>query len=449
MGEPTKEIDYQSLVKVYENGVPISYICEVHQNQSKPVTVEYFYDLVHTNCSTGISSSSSTSSVGTSSVSTVPLDIADRISLRLVQEVAEIWQILPNGESCFLPTMFDDVWLVGVSTVTTTTTPNTDTISTNNNITMPTTTRLVSDFGCQVLVPNTTTTHDECCHVIRSEIIFRPSGGYNKSKLVSFVKEFIDSSSFVDEEGSLMYRTISIEPQFVEDVTVNDEARNNLNEPNRTSVPPPSDAAVNSITQQSSEDQRSEDITVTGGFLIASFISVLIGVFIVLFRRHRTSERSRRRGVYDHTVDDTFRDKGEDDDDDFRVTVVNDPNYNSFPVRRQLTCLSCATETDHHDGDAVESELLEHDNMDQISPKYAFDLGQSLKMKVMGTYAPTTIPVVAPYPLNGSSFSNLGHPSLMDVDLSGCDSEAEDSWAQTDGTVGSIEERLEEITAEI
>ena len=101
----------------------------------------------------------------------------------------------------------------------------------------------------------------------------------------------------------------------------------------------------------------------------------------------------------------------------------------------------------------MESELLDEHDDHPVSPKYAFDLGHSFKMKVMGTYAPTTIPVVAPYPMHGS-FTNVGappqqQPANNDMDLSGCDSEAEDSWAQTDGTVGSLEERLEEITAEI
>jgi hypothetical protein len=242
-----------------------------------------------------------------------------------------------------------------------------------------------------------------------------------------------------------MYRAASIVPNFEEGFIANDEARNNLKEPNRTSVVPPQDATVGAITQQSSEG-GDEDITITGGFLIASFIGVMMGVFFVLFRRHRKNENSGRH-IYDGAIDDTFREQGENnDDDDFHVTVVNDPNYNSFPVKRQMTCRSCITETENGDGDAFESELLDNDDMEHpISPKYAFDLGQSFKMKVMGTYAPTTIPVVAPYPLLNS------HPA-NDMDLpvvSSCDSEAEDSWAQTDGTVGSIEERLEEITAEI
>ena len=446
MTEISNEIDYQLLTKEYDNEIPISYVCEVHQNQSESVTVEYFYDLVHANCS--IDSSNST---GASGVSTIPLDIADRISQRLVQTAAETWKILPSGEACLAPTMFDEVWLVGVSTVTTTVTPSAVNKS-SKNVTIPTTTRLVSDFGCQVLRPNTTTTTDECCHVIRSEIIFRPSGGYNRSKLVAFVNDFIDTGSSTTDDGSFTYRTASILPQFEEDVSGNDEARNNVQEPNRTSVQPPSDAAVDAIAQQSSSG-RNEDITITGGFLIASFISVMVGVFIVLFRRHRKSENPRRHGMYDSTVDDTFREKGEDDDDDFQVTVVNDPHYNSFPVKRQITCRSCITEIENVDLDAVESELLDEHDDHPVSPKYAFDLGQSFKMKVMGTYAPTTIPVVAPYPMHGN-FTNVGappqqQPAKNDMDLSGCDSEAEDSWAQTDGTVGSLEERLEEITAEI
>ena len=468
------EVDYKLLVKQYEDDVPISYVCQVHQNKSESVTIEYFYDLVHTNCR-GTENATTDTSSSTAAVSTVPLDIANHISQQLLQTAATTWHILPAGDSCFTPTLVHDVWLVGISTVTAYTVPVTNddmnngtTTSKNTSMMMmiPTKTRIVSDFGCQVLTPNnsnsTLTLQEECCHVIRSELIFRPLGTYNQSKLLSFVHDFIDtsaSSSLNNEnngDSSFLYRTASIlDPRFQEDGTVNEEARNNLKEPNRTSVPPP--LSPDAVTQESSSES-SKDITVTGGFLIASFISVMIGVFVVLLRRHRHSDRRQRRSrdSYDNAVDDTFRDKGEhdDEDDDFHVTVVNDPNYNSFPVKRQLTCRSCVTEAE----DAVESELLDyndddHDDDDHrqhhphypVSPKYAFDLGHSLKRNVMGTYAPTTttIPVVAPYP-----FPPL-HPTNDVLDVSACDSEAEDSWAQTDGTVGSLEERLEEITAEI
>lgn len=81
---------------------------------------------------------------------------------------------------------------------------------------------------------------------------------------------------------------------------------------------------------------------------------------------------------------------------------------------------------------------------------YTFDLANSLKNDVMGTYGnstgggssdndpyssmmsgPTSMAVVPPYPMDETSDSEV------------------DSWAQTDGTVGSLEDRLEEITAEI
>ena len=81
---------------------------------------------------------------------------------------------------------------------------------------------------------------------------------------------------------------------------------------------------------------------------------------------------------------------------------------------------------------------------------YAWDLSTSFQREIMSAhgqvspaaaqppvgphnqqFGPTTIEVVPPYPLDETS-----------------ESEA-DSWAQTEGTVGSIEENLEEITAEI
>lgn len=81
----------------------------------------------------------------------------------------------------------------------------------------------------------------------------------------------------------------------------------------------------------------------------------------------------------------------------------------------------------------VVTESEDHRVVEQATsadtPKYAFDLGESFRNSVMKAVAPTILPVVAAYPPEDSSM--------------------DDSWAQTDGTVGSLEERLEEITAEI
>jgi hypothetical protein len=406
-GTTTPDItNYNALLTTYDHdsGNAISYICEIHTNDSSIATVEYFYDLVHSNC--GVSSSNSTSST-----TSEPLSIAYSISEQLVLHAAEIWNILPNGDACTVPQDTYNTWLFGVSTT-----------SFKNN------TKMITDFGCQQLIPNTTL--NECCHVIRSEMIFRPTGSYNVNDLKLFVQESLNVSSF-----SVEYRTASIEPKFIEDTPLDDDPRNNLKEPNRTNVVPPTSNS-NAITQQSSSNES--DITVTGGFLIASLVTVVFGVFVVLFRRYRKTDH-RRMDESGRNVDDTFQDK----DDDFQVTVVNDHNYNSFPVKRQVTCQSCYTEMEGGN-EVVESQLLDDNNENDeydhpMSTKYAFDLSQSLKQNVMGTYAskqPTVIPVVAPYPLG------------IDADIS-CDSEAEDSWAQTDGTVGSLEEHLEEITAEI
>ena len=72
----------------------------------------------------------------------------------------------------------------------------------------------------------------------------------------------------------------------------------------------------------------------------------------------------------------------------------------------------------------------------QTPSSYTFDLANSMKNEVMGTYGsshfgPTSMAVVPPYPMQEETDSEV------------------DSWAQTDGTVGSLEEHLEEITAEI
>jgi hypothetical protein len=377
------------VVETNDVGVPVTYACEYQtgkypiSNSSKLniVTVEHFYDLVY-NCSSSVSVQ----------------DAANIIAGQLLLDAANRWKILPNGEACTNPETEYGAWLFGVS-------------SKGEHVT-------VSDFGCQLLTPDDAL--NECCQVIRSEMLFIPTGGYNVTALKIFVQDRLNASK------SGLYRAASIEPVFVEDLPIHDDVGGNMNEPNRTNA-----SGLQGTDAATQESPNNGNITVPGGFLIACLVAVVAGVFLVLYRRYRIDRHpldvsGNTMEKDDDVCNSTMENGPSCEDNDFQVTVLNDHTYNSFPVQRFISNGSFITDPEL---DVFESQLE-----DSLPQRYAFDLGESFKNNVMGAYAPTTVPVVSPYPM---------------VEDTSCDSEADDSWAQTDGTVGSIEERLEEITAEI
>jgi len=163
---------------------------------------------------------------------------------------------------------------------------------------------------------------------------------------------------------------------------------------------------------------------------MAALIAAVLGVGFLMYRRYR--QRSTTANTVSKDTDEMFG-----DDAPFRVSVLSDDadcydanNMNANAEKYNQNQTGTISSFDDDSGnDAV------------LPPKYAFDLSQSFKNDVMGTYGgvansnrspPTTMQVVAPYPI-----------------LDETDDSVADSWAQTDGTVGSLEERLEEITAEI
>lgn len=375
------------LEQTNEDELPITYACE-YQTGSDPlttnkfdvVTVEQFYDLVYP-CADDKESA------------------ANNISEQLLMEAAVLWHLFPDGEACTNPQNAYGAWLFGVS-------------SAGSH-------EFVSDFGCQRLTPNDTMR--ECCHVVRSKMQFIPTGGYNATMLKQFVKDQLDGA---ETPYSLIFRTASIEPFFVQNQP-NDGGHGNLNEPKRV----PGGVQAGQDPQQSPSNRK---ITVPGGFLIALLVAALAGVFFVLYRRNRKERASAGDTV--GKADDDFcnstMEHGLSCEGDFFVTVS--------AIENEKANISSFQQRFHQKQQRLNSSFDEMDlddmPLEEYPPtKYAFDLGESFKNDVMGTYAPTTMQVVAPYPM---------------MEDTSCDSEA-DSWAQTDGTVGSLEDRLEEITAEI
>jgi hypothetical protein len=391
----SSSVDPNALVEeTNDDGTVVTYACEYHTGKyptsnatgdAEVVTVEHFYDLVQ-KCD-----------------ASVP-EAASNIAQQLLVEAAEVWNILPSGEACTFPQDTYGAWLFGVS-------------SKGEHA-------MISDFGCQRLTPNAS--RSECCHVIRSEMIFLPTGGYDRSELQRFIQEFLNTTH------SAQYRTASIQPVFVEDAPMNDNGGGGVNQP--PTVNGVQNGVDSSSTQKSSNGGQ---ITVTGGFLMASLVVAVAGVFLVLFRRYRKDQRALNVSGNTLDKDDEFCNSTLENgpscgENDFQVTVLHDHTYNSFPAQRIVSKGSIVTEPEVG---VFESQLEEHEEEDDRPKAYAFDLGEAFKSNVMGTCAaPTVMQVMPPYPI---------------VEGTSCDSEADDSWAQTDGTVGSIEDRLEVMIGEI
>lgn len=383
------------LEQVNDDGVPITYACEYQLGMdpttatatSIVVNVEQFYDLVYP-CAEN------------------KHDAASDISNLLLNEAANLWNILPGGYACTVPQNEYSAWLFGVSSGD----PD----------------DFVSDFGCQNLTPDNL----ECCQVVRSEMQFIPTGGYDILALQQFVQDQLNSDATTD---AFPYRTAAIEPLFG-DALPNDAPRDNLNDPNS--------GASGVQAQEPQEAPTNQKITLTGGFVITLLVAAVLGFFLIIYRRNRKQFSGDTLG---HAKDDAFCDTTMEqgpscENDDHRMAIVSDNDTNNSCPREDPPFCEVDLDPELH------QRNMDNDDLEEQPPaKYAFDLSESFKNDVMGTYGgfgfggrqqpapPTTMQVVAPYPM---------------MEDTSCDSEA-DSWAQTDGTVGSLEERLEEITAEI
>lgn len=444
-------------------GVPIAYACEYHTGSNpltelpatqKTANVEQFFDLVFP-CPQDNAPDGKTAA-------------ADYVAEQLLISAATTWNLLPDGTGCLVPQNAYGSWLFGVATVKH---------------------AFLSDFGCQS--ETVSTARGECCQVVSLTMQFWPTGDFNVANLEEFVRAQLASDSFLTP--SLPLRTTPIDPVFVEpgggagggvDFVV---------------TRPPDDTggaagvAATAGEQAAKEPNSGGKITVPGGFLLAALVCAVIGVGAILWRRYRRAQavsvhNSKGGGGDDGTLEHGGPPSG--DDEPFRVSVLSDADeddiLNNLDQRhddddyRNNPRLHSPIRHPHHHPHMIDNNNNtnnstaassfdvddDEDDDDQLDgappPKYAFDLSSQQSFNVMGKYGfhgspagatppPTTMQVVAPYPIldnNNSETQSCASSTNQSIGTTTDASEA-DSWAQTDATVGSLEERLEEITAEI
>jgi hypothetical protein len=162
----------------------------------------------------------------------------------------------------------------------------------------------------------------------------------------------------------------------------------------RVSLNPPSNLKEQGVEEGLTDPKT---ITVLGGLLVAAFCLASFGIIVVLWRRRRTQTRRER-------------------------------NTHDIPPKQYT--------------------IDETDEEEPRSP-YQYDIGNSFGNQVMGIHSSQeqqqqrkTQYLAQPNP-NQGAYSHFHRPQDM---MSDSDN---DSWAQTDGTIGSLELQLDPITAEI
>jgi len=173
----------------------------------------------------------------------------------------------------------------------------------------------------------------------------------------------------------------------------------------RDNLPP----AKNVVADTFAAPQQNS-FTLIGVAIVAGLSLALVGAVIVLIRKRRNVKSS-----FEH----------QEFQDEVKSTAGSD-FYNDDDVEDKAKDLSREiTPNDDDDGTLPETP-------DEFSREYNFDLGGWMKSELLGIHGGTTITA---QPSRGEE------GGLSDSD--------NDSWAQTEGTIGSLELRLDPIEAEV
>jgi hypothetical protein len=327
-------------------------------------------------------------------------DTIKDVSEKLLTAAATAYRILPPGNGCVEPPGVyvpggardedEDMNWIGA------------TYSLTESVVVP-------DYACANFMA--TSTGGECCVVVEGSLAFLPSGGYDEQEFTKFVASTLNRNSFSSGES---FQTSFLAAAIDYTYSPKENARDQFGlegEGGNTNVI----TGIGGNVQPAQADDSK--VTVMGGALLSGLVVAALGVFFVIFRRRKNA----------HSYDD----------DDLEANTSKTDMGGMHNVETQETLQLDA----HVLSDSV---TRSHDHYNVDSPgqeyEYHFDLSNTMKNDVLSTYGhyPTSMAVVAPYPMSGE----------MSVEVSE-DGSAADSWAQTDATVGSLEDRLGEITAEI
>jgi len=175
-----------------------------------------------------------------------------------------------------------------------------------------------------------------------------------------------------------------------------------------------------------SAQSNRKTITVVGGLLVACFTIAFALLGYILYNRRRSYREEKE--ISEADLDDHVEDGG-------RVYEVDTGDSHDMDDDESQS-LDHHQAEDHYDEPMHDPED-EYPNLPMSAEAIQMDLGNTLKGQMMGGYRAG----------GATTNSRLFSPELErgeDPDL-----DESDSWAQTDGTIGSLELQLEPITAEV
>eukprot|EP00521_Asterionellopsis_glacialis_P006172 CAMPEP_0195284802 /NCGR_PEP_ID=MMETSP0707-20130614/2878_1 /TAXON_ID=33640 /ORGANISM="Asterionellopsis glacialis, Strain CCMP134" /LENGTH=373 /DNA_ID=CAMNT_0040344201 /DNA_START=34 /DNA_END=1155 /DNA_ORIENTATION=+ len=317
-------------------------------------------------------------------------DASRVLQSNLAMLAAEEYEIIPNGIACMDPPRDKDLWLVGVNAMEPDV-PNTD---------------LDDASACQELVDYPSNYN---CHFMTGTMAFSIVGPKTTLELVHFVKDQYRSTQVTF--GS----KLSMRAKFV--ATQIDTSAYQGN--GRDELPTQISSVQEEVQAPVAED---EDITIEGGFFVAGLVVVSALFATVMFRRFRR----RRNAALAKEVDAILEAEQDDDDND-----KGHARDSTFDLEHSMD----ATSDEDDDADlGVGRYDIEEDEDMVILPQrqYSFDMGGVMKNELLGVYGDSEVRATG-----------------ITTTPSDAESEDVDSWAQTEGSIGSIELHLEPITAEV
>ncbi|CAB9525755.1 expressed unknown protein [Seminavis robusta] len=239
---------------------------------------------------------------------------------------------------------------------------------------------------CQELVPGT----GQSCSVYRGYMEAHYLGVGNPASFQSYIQSNLNNIG--TGKG---FRIAYLGAQLDTSLIGNTSGRDQLN-PSKNKAEPPQYA-----------DPGKRTFTFVGGLLVAGFLAAFLGLFFVLYRR-------RQKFLAAQQVEIALSKSGLDD---------------ATPQEQDLSASLRAQRMEPEIG----QESFETHEDEYSGNNYRFDLATSMKNELFNIHGRAADP---PHRNFG-----VGIEETSDSDA--------DSWAQTDGTIGSLELQLEPITAEV
>ena len=284
--------------------------------------------------------------------------------------------------------------------------------------------------SCKELQVNATSQAE--CFVYQAKVTSGVLAG-SSADVMEFLAAQLQESGDADDEGSSGTGSAPVtqnSPYHVQFLGVpqSDPSTNGGGDDGRTNLgtSPPRDTA-SPVTRESSEG-RGDTITVVGGVLMAAFCLLFVAIGCFIYRRRQEWVREREAGG----------DDGDDAAEHFKnprngtVKDTDDADYGPRDLHADLY-----DEDDHLQMDG-KGGVLRNSRDDE---KITIDMGCNFKDQLMGVYYGASSTAAQRRRQQQGGMYGAGRATSMD-------SEA-DSWAQTDGTIGSIEQNLEPITSEV